>query len=206
VPAKATQAGEIPDDRERRSLWPWVEASIWTDRMLAALETGVKGGCWFSLIDKVYSPKNLWSAWTKSAKNNGAAGVDGITIDRYEKDAEANVAYLSEQMKAGTYQPKPIRLRTPRNSGVSLEVTIKRINPTLRGWFGYFKHASGGLHTVDGWVRERLRNILRHQHKLPGRSGKMDHKRWPNKFFAGLGFYSLDKAHKLARQSMKMAH
>jgi RNA-directed DNA polymerase len=99
-----------------------------------------------------------------------------------------------------------IRSRTPRNSGVSLKVTIGRINPTLRGWFVYFKHASGGLHTIDGWIRERLRNILRHQHKLPGRSGKRDHKRRPNKFFAGLGFYSLDKAHKLARQSMRMAH
>jgi RNA-directed DNA polymerase len=409
--------------------------------MLAALETGVKGNVWFSLIDKVYSPKNLWSAWTKSAKNNGAPGADGITIDRYEKDAEANVGYLSEQLKAGTYQPKPIlrthipksdgtkrplgiptvadrivqgavrhaiepifakefaqhsygfrpgrgckdalrrvngllktghrfvvdadlksyfdtiphdllmkqiqtrvadgrvlklieaflkanimeglsewtpmagapqgavlspllsniylnpldhlmagrggrgyemvryaddfvilcrtkkdaeaalaevkqwtaqaglslhpdktrlidaatdgfeflgyrfdkgrkwprhksimklresiRKRTPRNSGVSLKVTIARINPTLRGWFVYFKHASGGLHTMDGWIRERLRNILRHQNKLPGRSGKMDHKRWPNRFFAGKGLYSLDQAHKLARQSMKMAH
>jgi RNA-directed DNA polymerase len=99
-----------------------------------------------------------------------------------------------------------IRKRTPRNSGVSLKVTIDRINPTLRGWFVYFKHASGGLHTMDGWIRERLRNILRHQHKLPGRSGKMDHKRWPNRFFATMGLYSLDQAHKVARQSMKMVH
>jgi RNA-directed DNA polymerase len=99
-----------------------------------------------------------------------------------------------------------IRKRTRRNSGVSLKVTIHRINPTLRGWFVYFKHASGGLHTMDGWIRERLRNILRHQNKRPGRSGKMDHKHWPNRFFVGLGLYSLDKAHKLARQSMKMAH
>jgi RNA-directed DNA polymerase len=434
----AQQAGEPNPKQARRQRWNWVEASIWTDRMLAALETEVKGNCWFRLIDKVWSRNNLWSAWTKSAKNNGAAGTDGITIDRYEKDAEANVAYLSEQLKAGTYQPKPIRRthipkpdgtqrplgiptvcdrivqgavrqviepifekefaqhsygfrpgrgckdalrrvdallkseyrfvvdadlksyfdtiphellmkqiqtrvadgrvlkliesflkanimegldqrtpmagapqgavlspllsniylnpldhlmvekgyemvryaddfvilckskedaeaalaevkqwtakaglslhpdktrlidaatdgfeflgyrfdkgrrwprhksimklresirkRTPRNSGVSLKVTIDRINPTLRGWFVYFKHASGGLHTMDGWIRERLRNILRHQNKLPGRSGKMDHKRWPNRFFARLGLYSLDQAHKLARQSMKTAH
>jgi RNA-directed DNA polymerase len=444
VPARATQAGKNPDDQERRSRWPWVEASIWTDRMLAALETGVKGGCWFSLIDKVCSPKNLWSAWAKTAKNNGAPGVDGITIDRYEKDVEANVTYLSEQLKAGTYQPKPIRrthipkpdgtkrplgiptvadrivqgavrhviepifekefaqhsygfrpgrgckdalrrvdelvksghryvvdadlksyfdaiphdllmkqiktrvadgrvlnliesfleakilegleqwtpaagapqgavlspllsniylnpldhllagkgyemvryaddfvilcrskedaeaalaevkqwttqaglqlhpektrlidtaaecfeflgfrftrskrdqgvrryprhksiiklretirMRTPRSSGTSLKVTISRINPVLRGWFGYFKHASGGMNEVDGWVRERLRNILRQQHKRRGCPGQPDHKRWPNKFFVSLGLFSLETAHKLARQSMRMAH
>jgi RNA-directed DNA polymerase len=29
----------------------WVEAAIWTERMVSALKNGVKGGCWFSLID-----------------------------------------------------------------------------------------------------------------------------------------------------------
>ena len=438
VPARAAQAGENPADRERRSRWPWIESSIWTDRMLAALETGVKGGVWFCLIDKVFSPKNLWSSWAKSAKNKGAAGVDGITIDRYEKDVESNLEHLSRQLRAGTYQPKEIRrtfipkadgakrplgiptvrdrivqgavrhviepifekefarhsygfrpgrgckdalrrvdellksgfryvvdadlksyfdsiphdllmkqvatrvadgrvlkliesflkanimegldqwtpmagapqgavlspllsniylnpldhllagkgyemvryaddfvilcrtkqdaeaalnevkqwtaqagltlhpdktrlidaatdvfeflgfqfdkgrrwvrhksimklhdtirARTPRAGGVSLKVTISRINPVLRGWFGYFKHASGGMSTVDGWVRERLRNILRHQNKLRGRSGPADRKRWPNAFFATMGLYTLEKAHRSARQSMKMAH
>jgi hypothetical protein len=32
--------------------WDWVEHSIWTERMLEALAKGVKGGTWFSLIDK----------------------------------------------------------------------------------------------------------------------------------------------------------
>jgi len=437
VPAWAAQAGENQAQGERRSRWAWIESSIWTDRMLAALETGVKGGVWFCLIDKVFSQKNLWSSWAKTAKNKGAPGVDGITIDRYEKDAQANLTYLSEQLRAGAYQPKPIRRtlipkadgtmrplgiptvrdrivqgavrhviepifekefasqsygfrpgrgckdalrrvdellrsgyryvvdadlksyfdtiphdllmkqvqtrvadgpvlkliesflktnimegldqwtptagapqgavlspllsniylnpldhlmagrgwemvryaddfvilcrtkqeaeealaqvkqwtaqagltlhpektrlidaatdafeflgyrfhkgrrwvrhksimklretirsRTRRSSGVSLKVTINRINPVLRGWFGYFKHASGGMRTVDGWVRERLRNILRHQHKRPGRSGRADWKRWPNAFFAGLGLYTLEQAHQQARQSMRMA-
>ena len=29
-----------------RARWPWVEPAIWTDRMLSALEKGVKGGVW----------------------------------------------------------------------------------------------------------------------------------------------------------------
>lgn len=45
----AKQAGETAPK------WQWVEPSVWTDRMLAALEHGVKGGKWFSLIDKVYA-------------------------------------------------------------------------------------------------------------------------------------------------------
>ena len=66
----ATQAGEIPWK------WYWVEPSIWTDRMLAALEHGVKGGKWFSLSDKVYSLANLCAAVDRVYKNKGAPGVD----------------------------------------------------------------------------------------------------------------------------------
>ena len=47
VPEGAKQAEEI------HGRWPWVERSVWSERMLQTLETGVKGGKWFSLIDKV---------------------------------------------------------------------------------------------------------------------------------------------------------
>jgi RNA-directed DNA polymerase len=77
--------------------------------MLAALEDGVKGGVWFSLIDKVYAQNNLWPAWCKIAANQGAAGVDDITIPQYEREVEANLSRVAEQLKLGQYQPKPIR-------------------------------------------------------------------------------------------------
>ena len=85
---------------------------------LAALEDGVKGDVWFSLMDKVYNPGNLWSAWAKSASNDGAPGVDGITIKRYEKDVEANLSRLGDSLKDGSYRPKAIR-RTyiPKSDG-----------------------------------------------------------------------------------------
>jgi RNA-directed DNA polymerase len=434
---EAQQAGEVHPKQAMRLRWAWAEASIWTDRMLAALETEVKGGCWFRLIDKVCSSKNLGSSWSKVAKNNGSPGVDGITIDRYEKDVEANLGRLSEQLRTGDYRPKAIRrthirkpdgtmrplgiptvadrivqgavrhaiepifekefarhsygfrpgkgckdalrrvdawlksghryvvdadlksyfdtiphdllmkqvkrrvadgrvlkliesflaadvmegleqwtpmagspqgavlspllsniylnpldhlmagqgyemvryaddfvifckskedaeralaevkrwtaqaglslhpektrlidtatesfeflgyrfdrgrryprdkskkkLRetiralTPRTSGISLKVTIARINPILRGWFGYFKHArKGSLLEVDGWVRMRLRSILRKRRKRRGPGRGADHQRWPNAFFAGLGLFSLDSAQCTACQSMKM--
>ena len=43
----AKQGGEI------RARWAWVEPSVWTDRMLMALDRGVKGGVWFSLMDGI---------------------------------------------------------------------------------------------------------------------------------------------------------
>jgi RNA-directed DNA polymerase len=39
--------------------WNWAEPSVWTERMLTALEQGVKGGKWYALIDKVYATANL---------------------------------------------------------------------------------------------------------------------------------------------------
>jgi RNA-directed DNA polymerase len=77
--------------------------------MLTALERGVKGGVWFSLIDKVYRLPNLWSAFAKVKANRGAAGGDHQTIAMYEADLEANLRDLSDQLGSGTYQPRRIR-------------------------------------------------------------------------------------------------
>lgn len=97
-----------------------------------------------------------------------------------------------------------IRRRTRRTVGQSMEYVIGSLNPTLRGWFGYFKHAHRWtFKEVDGFVRRRLRAILRKQNKRPG-MGKClnDHKRWPNSFFATFGLFTMKEAHaELASQS-----
>lgn len=434
-----TQAGAVPMKVQRRARWAWAQAQVWTDRMLAALEYGVQGDVWFSMIDKVYDRRNLSASWCKSAANKGSPGVDGITIERFERDMEANLDRLSEQLRDGSYQPKAIRrtwipkldgtmrplgiptvsdrivqgavrhviepvfekefacqsygfrpgkgckdalrrvdgllkagyryvvdadlksyfdtiphdrlmervreriadgrvlklieaflkanimeglkewtpmagapqgavlspllsniylnpldhqmarqgyqmvryaddfvilceskeqaeralsevqawvgqsgltlhpektrivdaaneafeflgfrfdkgrrwprdkslqklrttvrLRTRRTNGTSLSTIIQRINPVLRGWFGYFKHADRWtLGRVDGWVRMRLRSILRRRHNRRGRGRGNDHQRWPNLFFARAGLFSLEQAHRKACQPMKMVH
>jgi RNA-directed DNA polymerase len=435
---EAKQIGEAPPAAAPvRARWAWAEPSVWTDRMLTALEAGVRGNVWFSLIDKVYSAANLSAAWAKVQSNDGAAGVDHVTIAMFEKRVEANLKELSEQLRTGSYRPQSIRRvyipkadgkerplgiptvrdrvaqtalrnvlepifekefaphsygfrpgrgckdalrradellkqgyryvvdadlksyfdtivhaklmervrervadgrvlkliesflsqkvmegleqwtpsagspqgavvspllsnlylnpldhllaakgyemvryaddfvilcrseaeaqaaleevkrwtaeaglslhpdktriadaqskqgfeflgyhfrqgrrwprrksldklkdairqRTPRTSGVSLDRIIANVNPVLRGWFGYFKHShKATFKDTDGWIRMRLRSILR---KRQGRCGKgrgSDHQRWPNKFFAGAGLYSLKAAYDLASQSAK---
>jgi RNA-directed DNA polymerase len=97
------QAGDI------RGRWPWVEAAVWTDRMLAALENGVKGGVWFSLIDKVYKPANLRAAYQRVAKNRGAAGVDHVTIEDFGKRLDDNLTGLHERLREDRFHPQPIR-------------------------------------------------------------------------------------------------
>ena len=96
-----------------------------------------------------------------------------------------------------------IRQKTRRTRGDSLACIIADLNPTLRGWFDYFKHSQPWVHQLtDGFVRRRLRAILRKQDKRPG-MGKCrdDHLRWPNTFFASQGLFTLTTARVLASQS-----
>jgi RNA-directed DNA polymerase len=77
--------------------------------MLTALETGVKGGVWFSLIDKVFALRTLRVAWTQVKANAGAAGVDHVTVAMYERDLDDNLERLSRALRDGTYRPQPVR-------------------------------------------------------------------------------------------------
>jgi hypothetical protein len=44
--------------------WKWVERSVWTDRMLMALETGVKGSKWYSRRKLIsYGPMPTLTSW-----------------------------------------------------------------------------------------------------------------------------------------------
>jgi RNA-directed DNA polymerase len=86
-----------------------VERSVWTDRMLEALDKGVKGGVWFSLIDKVYRPTTLYAAWQAVKRNGGSAGTDHENIERFEERLEKNIAELSESIHMERYQPRPVK-------------------------------------------------------------------------------------------------
>ena len=119
--------------------------------------------------------------------------------------------FLGYRFEDGTRRPRPksldkfkdtVRAKTKRTSGGSLFTIIAALNPTLRGWFEYFKHShKWTFERLDGWIRMRLRSILRKRMKLPGRGRGQDHQRWPNAVFADHGLYSLKRAHELASQS-----
>jgi RNA-directed DNA polymerase len=77
--------------------------------MLTALTNGVSGGVWFSLIDKVYSERNLMAAYAAVAANDGAAGVDHVTIPKYAEKLTANLDELHQSLQTGTYVPQAVR-------------------------------------------------------------------------------------------------
>ena len=113
VPDKARQGAET-QGRD----WTWVEATVWSERMLAALGNGVKGGKWFSLIDKVYRQETLGAAWRKVAANAGAAGVDGQSVKQFGYRAEIYLVELEQALRSGEYRPEPIkRVEIPKGGG-----------------------------------------------------------------------------------------
>src|SRR5260370_30814675 len=102
VHARATQGAEVRKDT-------WMEATVWTERMVLALVNGVKGGRWYSLMDKVFAPATLEAAWEKVWANDGAAGVDRQSIERFEAQEELYLKELSTALREGSYRPQPVR-------------------------------------------------------------------------------------------------
>ena len=100
---RAKQGREIPPQ------WAWTQASVWTQRMLATLERGIKGGKWFSLMDKVWKMENLLSACKSVARNRGGSGVDGQKIESYLSKGPERLAQMQEWLKAGQYTPRPVK-------------------------------------------------------------------------------------------------
>lgn len=97
------RGGEVP------ARWAWTERAVWTERMLKALDEGVKGGKWFSLIDKVHAARNLEAAYAKVRRNRGAAGVDGESIRKFGRHRDENLAQIREWLRSDRYQPLAVR-------------------------------------------------------------------------------------------------
>jgi RNA-directed DNA polymerase len=133
------------------------------------------------------------------------------TKTRLVNAVEDGFDFLGYRFAAGRRRPRAkslqkfkdtVRAKTKRTAGHSLSQIIENLNPTMRGWFEYFKHSHRSTFApLDGWIRRRLRNILRKQHGRSGISRASDNIRWPNAFFAEHGLLSLRDAYAQARQS-----
>ncbi|MFM8791094.1 MAG: hypothetical protein ACKOFX_01145, partial [Solirubrobacterales bacterium] len=103
VVATPRQPGSL---RDRLSL----ESNIGgTDRMLEALEKGVKGGRWYSLMDKVWETSHLRLGAWEVIRNDGAPGVDHRSCEQLEREMSSEVELLSARLRGGTYQPQPVK-------------------------------------------------------------------------------------------------
>jgi RNA-directed DNA polymerase len=128
-------------------------------------------------------------------------------VDASQKGGFEFLGYHFEQ---GRYWPRKksiqklketIRQKTSRLRPDSMEKIIDQINPTLRGWYGYFKPCKAHVfEAIDGWVRGRLRAIHRKRQRRKGRARMMESKELPNTYFTHIGLISLALARKNASQ------
>jgi len=103
VPATAQQGGEI------RARWAWVEPAVWTERMLATLETGIEGGKWFRLIDKVWSQENLARSLQKVVAKGGSAGIDLQSASQVGKHQEQTIQKLEQELRTSQYRAQAVK-------------------------------------------------------------------------------------------------
>jgi RNA-directed DNA polymerase len=118
----AQAASAVPATAKREAdtdaRWAWVEAAVWTGPMLAALQSGVKGGRWYSLMDKVAAAKTLQAAWERVRANRGSHGVDGMSVQRFAEHVEQYLAELGQALREGSYRPEPVRrVEIPKATG-----------------------------------------------------------------------------------------
>jgi len=111
VPEGAKQTGEV------RARWAWTGPTVWTERMLTALETGVKGGRWYSLMDKVYAERTLEASFERVRANGGAPGVDHVTIERFAERLEKEIRRVAKALREGSYHPQAIRRKWIQKPG-----------------------------------------------------------------------------------------
>ena len=98
---KAKQGREVPPQ------WEWTEAAVWTERMLATLEGGIKGGKWYSLDDKVWKMENLQRAVEKVAAGKSPKKTDGRKCRSYAEQSAQRLPQLQRRLQEGSYEPKP---------------------------------------------------------------------------------------------------
>jgi RNA-directed DNA polymerase len=109
-----------------------MEATVWTERMVSALVNGVKGGKWFSLVDKVHRLTTLEAAWRKVARNKGSAGVDGQSIDRFAAQAGLYLTELQRELEDGSYRPAAVkRVEIPKGDGSTRPLGIPTVKDRI---------------------------------------------------------------------------
>lgn len=125
-PPAAKREADSPAD------WSWVEARVWTEPMLAALQSGVKGGRWYSLMDKVAAPRTLQAAWERVQAAKGAAGMDGMSVRRFAEGAEGYLLELSQALAQGSYRAQPLRrVDIPKAAGATRPLGIPTVKDRI---------------------------------------------------------------------------
>ncbi len=79
------------------------------------------------------SKQLVWDAYQRVKANRGAAGVDGESLEAFEKDLKGNLFKIWNRMSSGSYFPPPVRQMTSRMRGRSLAQVCQDLRMYLPG-------------------------------------------------------------------------
>ena len=72
----------------------------------------------FDLLERILSSNNMNAAYKQVVRNKGSHGIDGMKVDELLPYLKENGNNLIEELKAGTYRPKPVRrVEIPKPDG-----------------------------------------------------------------------------------------
>lgn len=136
VPARAMQgagAKTLPGRRAKPRAGMLAEASIWTERMVSALVNGVKGGKWYSVVDKVYARRTLDAAWEKVRANKGASCAWMGKVCCVSRTGQKAI-WLNQAtaLKDGSYRPEAVkRVDIPKGDGRTRPLGIPTVKDRI---------------------------------------------------------------------------
>jgi RNA-directed DNA polymerase len=78
-------------------------------------------------------PKLLvWEAYLRVKANQGAAGVDGQSIEEFEKELKGNLYRIWNRMSSGSYFPPPVRaVPIPKKSGGTRTLGVPTVSDRI---------------------------------------------------------------------------
>lgn len=73
---------------------------------------------WHSIYGQILQERRLREAWEKVKANKGAGGIDGETLDSFNKDSAEKLTKLLKKLKAKEYKPTPVKRKyIPKKNG-----------------------------------------------------------------------------------------
>ena len=107
-----------------------------------------------SLMEQIVSNDNLNAAYLQVVRNKGAAGVDGMTVEKLGAYLAENGENIRKQLRTRKYKPQPVRrVEIPKPDGGTRNLGV----PTVVDRF---------VQQAVAQVRRRLYLHTRHQSSL----------------------------------------
>ena len=78
------------------------------------------------------SKQMVWDAYKRVRQNQGACGVDAVSIEEFEGDLKSNLYKLWNRMSSGSYFPPPVRLvEIPKKDGTMRPLGIPTVSDRI---------------------------------------------------------------------------